>query len=610
MVRSIRDWRHHGVDIKVELATQGDLVSGGNETDFPFQTGGVGGAPFGWTATPHGVGITLADLNFTTALGVASISNNRAVNQTVQGGRIVGPILNLNVGSRYQIGVQGRRMDSKAACVWQIFLETFNETTQTWGAILNVANINAADSWADTVGTTANPLTWPRCRITIGVSSSAQMALWGAQWQGLFVREIIPVEPITDWLDITCDVRSIHTRYGRERYTQRYDVSTLTVELLNDDGQYTYKNPHPLNLRPGRQVRVTATHEGVTYPIAYHIVDSIGATYTLDGHAYTQLSCVDPTSLLADKATKASSGGQGGGLSGTRVDLLIDQVGYQLRKLDPGQFFTQGIVASDSSVRDEVGVTADSEGGSVFADRDGYIVYKDRNWSATDSRLTTVMADVYGMPRALGRPIVDLVPTDPDAPLIEYSELSTDWSMDRVVNFVELANRGGTVQTFVNDESFKANGPRTYQRLDFVLFRDDALPLRAADLMDNWGDPVLRINSVSFSPGLSEGENVWPFCLSVFLNWAVRVWYAHPLNNWGYATVTHIQSVQHSIGLDDWEVVCTLDLPISFVELFTGAIGWDVDGWDLNVWDNESADAGAYWNSGQSWSDPNTKWGK
>lgn len=609
MVRSVRDWRHHGVDIKVELATEGDLVNGGNETDMPFQSGGTGGAPYGWAASPSGLGITLADLNFTTAQGVASISNNRAVNQTVQGGRITSGTFPLNVGSKYQIGVQGRRMDSKAACVWQIVLEAFNPTTSTWYAIAVAQNINAADSWADTIATTASALVHTNCRIYIGVTSSAANALWGAQWQGLYLREIIPVEPITEWLDVTCDVRSIATRYGRERFTQRYDVSTLSIELLNDDGQYTYKNPHPLNLRPGRQVRVTATHEGVTYPMAYHIIDSIGATYTLDGHAYTALSCVDPSSLLADKATKASSAGQGGGLSGTRVNLLIDQVGYQLRRIDAGQLFTQAIVASDSSVRDEVGITGDSEGGSTFADRDGYITYKDRSWPTTDPHLSTVMADVYGMPRALGRPIVDLIPTDPDAPLIEYSELSTDWSMDRVVNFVELANRGGNVQTFINEPSFKANGPRTYQRLDFVLLRDVDLPIRAADLMDNWGDPVLRINSVSFAPGLSEGENVWPFCLSVFLNWAIRVWYAHPLNGWGYATVTRVQSVTHSIGLDDWEIVCTLDLPLSFVELFTGAFGWDVDGWDVAVWDDDSADSGAFWNSGQTWNDPNTKWG-
>ena len=50
MVATIRDWQLHGITLKVELATAGSLIVGGNQTDFPLIPGGEYGAPLGWDA--------------------------------------------------------------------------------------------------------------------------------------------------------------------------------------------------------------------------------------------------------------------------------------------------------------------------------------------------------------------------------------------------------------------------------------------------------------------------------------------------------------------------------------------------------------------------------
>ena len=97
----------------------------------------------------------------------------------------------------------------------------------------------------------------------------------GCQWIGLFVKELDLAPPTLTWTDITCDVQSIGLRYGRERFTNRYDVSTMQIDMVNNEGKYSFHNPHPLGLAPGRQIRVTATYKGVTYPLGFHVLDSM-----------------------------------------------------------------------------------------------------------------------------------------------------------------------------------------------------------------------------------------------------------------------------------------------------------------------------------------------
>ena len=181
-------------------------------------------------------------------------------------------------------------------------------------------------------------------------------------------------------------------------------------------------------------------------------------------------------------------------------------------------------------------------------------------------------------------PIVDDTPTAPGAPLICTRELVTDWSLARVVNLVTLAKAGGNAQTFEDKTSQKQYGPHTYQRLDFVLENDSDLPIRAADIMSNYTDPVLRVNSVAYAPGVS---GAWEWTLGVFLNWLVRVWYSHPTEFWGFAVCVHIQSVEHRITPDDWYTTLTVDLPESFTEVvWAPTSGWDAGIWDEALWDS------------------------
>lgn len=581
MTATVRDWQTAGVDIAVELATAGDLFYGYTQQAYPFQTGGPGGAPLGWTQTVS-AGTATTDFNWTTQDAVFSLSTKNIVG-TFQYAEIQ-LIVSVLPSRKYQLLAQQRRIEGyPVTSAYQIRLDVF--TGGSWQQKF-VADTKAGDNWSPVALTSsiAIPADCTQARICLRARGTDPSALFGTQFTNVFMMlESTTPTPFV-WRDITCDVRELAVRYGREKFTNRYDVSTLEVGLLNDSGDYTFRDPHPLNLAPGSVVRVTATHNTITYPLAFHVVDTMIEDYTLDGHALAVWHCLDPTSTYADKNTGA--GQSVTRTSGARVGELLDQVGYITRTLDTGQFITQSIEGSNQPIRDSIGVTADSEGGAFFAGRDGSMVYKDRTWPTVDVNLSQVTANLSAFPHSRGPlpPAVDQVPDRPGAPTICVAELVTDWSMDRVVNIVHLANANGSQQTFIDTTSLKTYGPRTYQRNDFVLapVATPNLAVRANDIMAGYAKPVLRVNGTEFN---ATAAGSWPWVLAVFLNWLVRVWYTHPTAGWGYEVTTHIQSVQHRITPDDWTVRLSVDQPYTFVPFQRSDVGWDAGRWDSAKWD-------------------------
>ena len=271
-------------------------------------------------------------------------------------------------------------------------------------------------------------------------------------------------------------------------------------------------------------------------------------------------------------------------------------------------------------MREEIGVTADTEGGSFFGERDGTIVYRDRTWTTRDPNGNTVQAQFTAFPGDLNIDLQpDDIPTDPNAPIICPQTMDTDWSLERVINTITLAPVGGTKRNYRDDPSQKANGVRTFQRLDFVNWGGTSnsflggttttqLDLRAADIFSTSLEALLRVQQLSYRPS---GET-WDFTFTVFLNYLIRVFYYIRDGTWGFATVVRIQSIEHRITPKDWVVTFDVDQPISYTDELNPLPpgGWDIASWDATTWDDATYTNSAIWSRGYRWSNPESKWGE
>lgn len=601
---SIVDWQSSGVDFRVEVAQSKGVVYGGTRYRPTLMPGGDQGQPNGWVAWDSGGGAFWP-------LVTMSVDDEHVWHI-----HSVSPSTSQQFGAHYEIAgqpdtlyyceVEVRKHPEFTTGIWRVFLTQYNPTTGVETVMTQAQTYGSLEtSWSTVAMNTTAPLNWAggftRFRLRVAAQGSALFpdGTWAVDWR----RPQIVARDTSftiDWRDITCDVKSLAWRYGRERFTNRYEVATINMELDNTDGQYSFADPHPLNWGPGRQVRVVATYGGIDYPQAFAIVDSLNDGVDHEGKAITSVVALDPTSIMANRRTPSLNYfrwllppfGTGPVKTGGRIGYLVEYVGYPDSDLDDGQWNTQPVVGSGRTIRDEIGVTADSEGGAFFADRSGVLTYRDRTWLTTDDNLTHVTATFSARAHNEQVPF-DGVPDLPDAPDFCPSDLVTDWNKSRVINYLSLAVAGGISREYWDDESRLEFGEQEYARTDFVLWGnsqaelDAYLDQRAVDYMTGYTFPKQRLNSLTYRPDLESHD--WPWTLSVFLNWLVRVWYQNRRTGWGWLMVTHVQSIEHRVTPLEWSTTLAVDQPVFqsdapvMVQAFWDGLA-DSDKWDIALW--------------------------
>lgn len=585
-------WLDDGVRVRLYVSTTGDFIQLGTRKLYPFQTGGTYGVPKNWTPAAsgsNGIPAPWNEVNTTTAQGTYSISNANLATDHADIDFLIYRDFPVVAGNRYLIYFRARTMTDKEHILW--YANVYNPAN---GSYLNYSYWYTSPDWEDIV-IDSNPIPAgvTSMRVHIGVRSFAvaegYSKGWGAQFRDLSIVTQAASYPEPTWREMVCDSYEVHTRYGRDKVGGRYDTGSFTVALRNDDGEYSYAGAYGWGLRPGRFIKgelVTPDAPSSPSALFYGVIDSLDEAFTLDGHSQAIINAIDTSSLLSN--TTVPTAKTWVTRSGNRFDIILSAALWHptMRWIEGGIFDMQAILDSGRSVRDELGLIADSEGGFFYADRNGQITFRDRGWPARAIEQTTVQADILAQPWN-GEPLlpVDTYPDNASKAIICAFDLDTDWTRDRIINLLELANAGGSAVTFQDDASARQYGPYTYQRLDYVndLAHPEYLDTRAADIMTGYTEPMLRVNSVSFRP---KDAAAYKLAKKLFLNETVRVRYTHPTQGWGFSVVTHVQSVSHSFTLTDWVVALNLD-QISNMNLWYGStVGWDEGAWDTTaIWD-------------------------
>ena len=629
-------WQDEGVTTTVEVSTNGQFITPRPTTQIPFTSGGDKGQPAGWVAYQENIGspywpwfsfsTSTANSEFSIATLDANTRKDIPVGAYYRFGVTPGHtymiFVNVRTQEEYQPNFTGPRISA-----WRYAGSTYR------GGMTNMTYARAGMPDATNWYTIGVQLTFAAdenfmeiyllCNNTTKAPYAAGSPNFGCTFGALYYVDVTPPDSVTpyDWHTVVCDTKSAVIRYGRGRFTERYDVGTFQIILNNVSGEYMYQDEHPWGFRPGRLVKMTATKDSITYPLCFGVIDRIATTQNPDGTATVTLTVFDTTSYCSDVATPSITVQSEGSLtpfySGVRIKSLVTYVGIpqDQQAIDQGQWGMQQVRQSSRAIREEIGVTADSEGGSFFGERDGKVIYKDRTWSVADSKGSTVQANFTAFRHGITIDMdADGIPTDPNAPVICPFSLDTDWSLERVINYIRLGAVNGSPYVFQNSPSQSEHGVRTYQRLDFVNGNDvnannkTRLGIRAEDIFSTSLDAMLRVKRLAYRPTGTQ----WPFTLSVFLNWLVRVFYYNDAGTWGFSTVVRVQSIEHRITPNGWETSIDVDQPINFSDSLVPVTpgGWDHADWDATVWDDETMFDSGIWTAGYLWSNPTSKWGE
>jgi hypothetical protein len=264
-------------------------------------------------------------------------------------------------------------------------------------------------------------------------------------------------------VDVSNVVDTINTRRGRSATADEFQTGTLTLRIVDQNGDFNPQNPSSPyfgNLTPMRKVAISATYDSITYPIFSGFITSYTTTTPRNANdvAYTTITAVDAF-RLAQNAQISTVTGAVAQLSGARVNKLLDQIAWPvtMRDVDSGLTLLQSDPGTARTTLAALTTVANSEYGAIYVGKNGYFVFQDRSVTAGSVGGTPVVFNDNG--------------TD-----IGYA--NAVWRLDDtlVFNQANVTRTGGTVQSATNQASIDKYFAHTYNQQDLLMATDaDAL---------------------------------------------------------------------------------------------------------------------------------------
>lgn len=385
---------------------------------------------------------------------------------------------------------------------------------------------------------------WLRLSIELGIGDSNSpnvSTLWGTARWGAGTSKWSGLEP--SWLDVTARGLDVSITRGRARYTDRVGASGAVVRADNADGWLTWNSDAlgAIDARPGRQLRLRAQTlaDGVFHDLWRGYVETIDDQYQPWERPQAALVCQDAMAQVGhvDLPERPPEGGSE--RTDERIGRILTAADWPMpwRDLARGQVTCQATTMA-RNLADEAGVTADSEGGVVYAHTNGFVRFQNRDWLRTAPYAITVQA-ILGPGGAVCGSEHRVVRDGAD-----------------VRNDVQMARAGGTAQRETNEDSISRYRRRTYQRMDLICETDAQVQLLVHRMITTRSIGSVRLTDVTV-PVVDAASAA--FVTSVDYGWRLRVVWEAEDGSESWSRDVHVMGLNHRIRPDGWELVLTVD---------------------------------------------------
>jgi len=226
-----------------------------------------------------------------------------------------------------------------------------------------------------------------------------------------------------------------------------------------------------------------------------------------------------------------------GDTSDVRIGRILDAADWPVtwRALEAGQVTVQATNLA-RNLADELGITADSEGGVVYAGTDGRVYFRNRDWLRIAPYAVAVQATI-----------------GPGGPICASEHTVVRDAAD-VRNDVSLARAGGTMLRYTDEDSIALYRRRTYNRGDLICETDAQVALLAQRLIGARARSTIRLTDVAV-PVVDAASAA--FVAAVDYGWRLVVSWADGAESW--SRTVHVMGVTHQIRPDSWTVTLAVD---------------------------------------------------
>jgi hypothetical protein len=261
-------------------------------------------------------------------------------------------------------------------------------------------------------------------------------------------------------VDVSNQVNYVKTQRGRNSLSDQFQTGQLTLRIIDQNGDFNPLNengPYAGLLTPMKKVQITATYSGTTYSVFSGFITSYVNTQPADATelAFTTITAVDAFRLGNLAQISTVTGATAGNLSGTRINQILDQIGWPatMRDVDAGLTTMQADPGTARTSLQAMQTVTDSEYGALYVDATGAFVFQDRTVTVSSIGATpTVFAD--------------------NGTGIKYANAVWILNDSLVFNSATVSRAGGSPQTAINAASITKYFLHSYNLQDLMMQTD------------------------------------------------------------------------------------------------------------------------------------------
>lgn len=271
---------------------------------------------------------------------------------------------------------------------------------------------------------------------------------------------------------LNAPIRSASWKRGRDSILDSFSAGSASIVFDNRDRLLDPVNTSsPLygELYPGRKMSLFMVQGSNSAQVFSGYVDSWEYDYSMGGDATVTVNLLDAFSYLANQTIGSISAPEE--LSGARVSRVLSSINWPVSKqlIDTGYSLLAAETITGGTVLEYLSKVAQSEFGMFFIDRQGTLVFRQRNRVAIPSDL--------------------VIQNTPNSESSYVEDIQFEYSFDRVFNEVTLTNDALPASATASDSVSSLKYGERVASYDVLISSSTQMTSVAQGLVGLYGEP-------------------------------------------------------------------------------------------------------------------------
>ena len=377
-----------------------------------------------------------------------------------------------------------------------------------------------------------------------------------------------PFDETQSFTDITSYLRAFTTRRGRANELGDFVAGTMSFSVSNADNRFNPNNTSSpyydsgnarTKIQPLKRVRMSATYDSTTYRIFEGFLQSVPVKFISEGaDSIVTFTCVDAFKIfqsfrldgvgwrlgLAGFSELGQSTSLGyedeQELSSARISRILDTIQFPSNRRDilTG---TKEVISQPITTNVLTGLREceTAENGQFFIAKDGKATFRNRDYKLSNTKAINVQGQFSN-----------------DGSNLPYTNVSTSFDDNEIVNVYEWQRSGGTIQYKADADSVLRYRAKESNKTTINISDGDVLSIIEQKIAET-SLPILRIDELSCNP--RENTSLWEQVLGREFGDRISVKIVN-VDGSSFTDELWIESITHNVNASNqsWSWTATL----------------------------------------------------